>query len=54
MATKLESAPVKTVQLEGKIIAITGANRGTQAFNALPIKHHINSSIQPFPFILKS
>lgn len=28
MASTSESAPVKTVQLEGKIIAITGANRG--------------------------
>ncbi|PSN68310.1 NAD(P)-binding protein [Corynespora cassiicola Philippines] len=28
MATAEQSAPVKTVQLEGKVIAITGANRG--------------------------
>lgn len=28
MASTSESTPVKTVQLEGKIIAITGANRG--------------------------
>jgi len=35
MATKLDSPPVKTVQLEGKIIAITGANRGTLIANAL-------------------
>ncbi|KAF2824949.1 NAD(P)-binding protein [Ophiobolus disseminans] len=28
MSSKSDSTPVKTVQLEGKIIAITGANRG--------------------------
>jgi hypothetical protein len=28
MSSELSSAPVKTVQLEGKVIAITGANRG--------------------------
>lgn len=28
MATSLSPPPVKTVQLEGKVIAITGANRG--------------------------
>jgi hypothetical protein len=28
MAANTDSAPVKKIQLEGKIIAITGANRG--------------------------
>ena len=28
VSSSLETAPVKTVQLDGKVIAITGANRG--------------------------
>jgi|SRR5690242_18305589 len=32
-----ESGPVKTVQLQGKIIAITGANRGTSSHFLPPL-----------------
>ena len=34
MASSSDTTPVKTVQLEGKIIAITGANRGI--YNSTP------------------
>jgi hypothetical protein len=32
MSSTSETAPVKQIQLEGKIIAITGANRGMYFF----------------------
>jgi hypothetical protein len=44
MASSSEAAPVKTVQLEGKIIAITGANRGLYIPLSLLRVGHTNTS----------
>lgn len=40
MSSSSETAPVKTVQLEGKVIAITGANRGTYDTFSIRLKSY--------------